>query len=302
MLRARARATGFQMVADMVWQMSTISPLRALVLGGGGLTGIAWETGLLLGLERAGLPLRTADLIVGTSAGSTVAAQIAGPTPLEELYAGQIEGRVRELPGKLGVLGMIRLLLTMRANQDERAALAKIGAAALRAQTVAESARFAVIEQRLPTHTWPTVALKIPAVNAVTGEFTVFDATSGVELPAAVAASCAVPMLWPPVTIGTERYFDGGIRSVANVDLAAGYDRVIVITPQTQGLRKGSAPADQLTALGAARSALVAPDAAVRSAMGRNALDPAARAASAVAGFEQANRVADDVRTAWGLD
>lgn len=273
---------------------------RALVLGGGGLTGIAWETGLLLGLERRGIHLRDADLIVGTSAGSAVAAQVAGPTPLEELYMAQIEGRVDELPGKLGLFGILKLIIAMRGTKDERKALAKVGAMALRARTVTEPVRHAVIEQRLPVHTWPATELKIPATNAVTGGFTVFDRSSGVELTDAVAASCAVPMVWPPVTIGSARYYDGGIRSVANVDLATGYHRVVVITPGTQGLRKGTSPAEQLAAIGATASTLVAPDADTRAAMGRNPLDPKARTASARAGLEQADRVADVVRGTWG--
>lgn len=273
---------------------------RALVLGGGGVTGIAWETGVLLGLERLGIPLRTADLIVGTSAGSAVATQIAGPTPLDELYTAQLEGRVDELPGKLGLRGILTLLFSMRGTKDEQAALAKVGRAALRAKTVAESVRHAVIEQRLPVHAWPDRALKIPAVEATSGEFTVFDRSSGVDLVDAVAASCAVPMVWPPVTIGAKRYFDGGIRSTANVDLAAGSDHVVVITPGVQALRKGSSPADQLAAIRPQGSVVVAPDSIARAEMGRNPLDPRARAASARAGLGQAERVAGLVRAAWG--
>ncbi len=274
------------------------SATRALVLGGGGLTGIAWETGLLLGLERRGIPLRFADLIVGTSAGSAVAAQIAGPTPLEDLYQAQLEGRVAEIPGKLGAVGILKLVFALRGS-DQNTALARVGALALRADTVAEPVRRAVIEQRLPVHAWPQTPLKIPAVNAVTGELSVFDSTSGVDLVDAVAASCAVPMVWPPVTIGAERYFDGGIRSVANVDLAVGHDRVIVITPEIRSLRRGAGPAEQLEALHAAGSTLVSPDGAAKAAMGRNSLDPGARAASAAAGLEQADRIADLVRAAW---
>lgn len=280
--------------------MVTKKQRRALVLGGGGVTGVAWETGLLLGLERHGIALRSADLIVGTSAGSAVAAQIAGPTALEELYEAQVEGRVKELPGSLGPLGLLRLVIALRGTRDETRALAKVGRAALRATTVEEPVRRAVIEQRLPVHTWPKTAVKIPAVDAATGELRVFDASGEVSIVDAVAASCAVPMVWPPVTIGSARYFDGGIRSVANVDLAAGHDRVIVITPQTLGLRKGSAPAEQLAQLAPAASALIAPDAPVRAAMGRNPLDPTARAASAAAGLAQADRVVDEVRAAWG--
>ncbi|MEO8527813.1 MAG: patatin-like phospholipase family protein [Pseudolysinimonas sp.] len=273
---------------------------RAVVLGGGGVTGVAWETGLLLGLERHGILLRTADLFVGTSAGSVVAAQIAGPTSLADLYRAQTEGFAQEMPAKLGLPGILSLVVALRGTRDERAALAKVGARALRATTPSETARRAVIEQRLPVHSWPAAALKLTAVDAVSGEFTVFDSSSGVSLVDAVGASCAVPMVFPPVTIGDRRYFDGGIRSVANVDLAAGCDRVIVIAPQTTALRPGRDPASQLVALGPAASTLVAPDRAASDAMGHNSLDPEMRSASAAAGLAQADRVADRVAAAWG--
>lgn len=124
---------------------------RALVLGSGGLTGIAWATGLLLGLERLGLRYSLSGLIVGTSAGSAVAAQLSGPTSLEELYQAQLDGRVAELPGALGPRGILRLVLALRGT-DERKALTRVGALALGARTVAVPLRRAVIEQRLPVH------------------------------------------------------------------------------------------------------------------------------------------------------
>lgn len=280
--------------------MTAVAGSRALVLGGGGVTGVAWETGLLLGLERAGIRLREADLIVGTSAGSVVAAQVGGPTALDELYAAQVDGWGGELASRLRIGGILRLVVAMRFTRDERAALAKVGRGALRATTPAEATRREVIEARLPVHEWPERALKIPAIDAATGELRVFDRTSGVSLVDAVGASCAVPMVWPPVTIGSARYFDGGIRSAANVDLAAGCDRVVVIAPQTQALRAGSSPQEQLDALAPRASALVSPDAEARALLGRNSLDPAFRAASARAGLAQAERVAEVVRAAWG--
>ncbi|MEO5534153.1 MAG: patatin-like phospholipase family protein [Pseudolysinimonas sp.] len=273
---------------------------RALVLGGGGVTGVAWETGLLLGLERQGIRLQAADLLVGTSAGSVVAAQISGTTSLDDLYRAQLDGFAQELPSKLGLLSILSLVVALRGTKDERQALAKVGARALRTTTVSEESRRAVIAQRLPVHTWPARALKIPAIDAITGEFTVFDSSSGVDLVDAVAASCAVPMVWPPVTIASRRYIDGGMRSVANVDLAAGFERVLVIAPVTTALRRGGEPAAQLAALHTLGSALVAPDREARAAMGSNSLDPRYRAASAAAGLAQASRVADTVAAAWG--
>ena len=67
---------------------TTTSPSRAIVLGGGGSAGIAWESGLLAGLLEAGADLEAADLVVGTSAGSAVAVQLrAGGLRLDALRA-----------------------------------------------------------------------------------------------------------------------------------------------------------------------------------------------------------------------
>src|ERR1700678_2418082 len=60
---------------------------RALVFGGGGSAGNAWEIGVIAGLFDAGLDVTKADLIIGTSAGSTAAAQISSPTQPAELLA-----------------------------------------------------------------------------------------------------------------------------------------------------------------------------------------------------------------------
>ena len=73
------------------------------------------------------------------------------------------------------------------------------------------------------------------AVDARTGQFVVFDAAGEAGLVDAVGASCAVPGVWPPVTIGNRRFVDGGVRSVANADLAAGYQRVVIVAPVTVG-------------------------------------------------------------------
>jgi NTE family protein len=128
----------------------------------------------------------------------------------------------------------------------------------------------------------------------------VFDRDSGVSLLDAVAASCAVPLVWPPMTVNGTRYMDGGVRSIANVDLAAGYGRVVVIAPITAALRHADKPAVQAAALGpTVRTAVIAPTDAALTAIGRNPLDPDRRAASAEAGRKQAAQVADRVGAAW---
>lgn len=254
---------------------------------------------MLFGLEELGIPLRDADRFVGTSAGSVVAANIAGPTALADLYRAQVEGFAGEIPARLGLLDIVRMVVTVRFARDQQQGLRKLGARAAAAKTESAAARRTVIEQRLPSHEWPDKDLRIPAVDVDSGELRVFDRASGVELVDAVGASCAVPMVWPVVPIDDHRYMDGGVRSVANVDLAAGLDRLVVIAPQIAGMRAGTSVADQVAALGVP-SVVVSPDTEARKALGRNALDPAARRPSAEAGRAQAARVADEVREAWG--
>jgi NTE family protein len=158
----------------------------------------------------------------------------------------------------------------------------------------------AAIATRVPEDTWPETALRIAAVAADTGEVAVFDRYSGVSLLDAVAASCAVPLVWPPMTVNGTRYIDGGVRSLANVDLAPGYGRVVVIVPLARAVRYSDKPAAQAAALGpAVRTAVISPDRAALAAIGRNPLSPDRRAAAAEAGRSQAATTVDRVRAAW---
>lgn len=273
---------------------------RALVLGGGGLTGIGWEWGILAGLAEAGVDLSTADLIVGTSAGSVVGAQLATGLDLEERYEAQLVPPDGELAASLGAKVMLRYALAMVGPRAPVKVRKRIGRLALRANTGEESARLAVIESRLPVKEWPTRELQLTAVDTATGEFQVFDRSSEVPLVSAVAASCAVPGVWPPVTINDRRYMDGGARSGTNADLAAGYDRVVVIAPLPRGIGPMPGAAAQVEALRAhAQVTLVTPNRASVQAFGRNVLDPKRRAGAARAGRTQATTLAAEIRTTW---
>jgi NTE family protein len=273
---------------------------RALVLGGGGITGIAWEWGILAGLARAGIALTDADLVVGTSAGSIVGTQVAHGLDVEERYAAQLEPPDDEVAAALGTGTLLRYVLAMISSRTPQRVRARIGRLALRADTGDEAARVAVIESRLPVRDWPTRKLSVTAVDTATGEFRVFDRDAGVPLVPAVAASCAVPGVWPPVTIDGKRYMDGGMRSAANIDLAAGYDRVVVIAPLVQGFGPMPSVASQVKELRTqATVTLVSPDPAALKAIGRNVLDPTKRAAAARAGLAQSTEVADEVRATW---
>jgi NTE family protein len=273
---------------------------RALVLGGGGVTGIAWETGLLAGLAEAGIDLTSADLVVGTSAGSIVGAQILSDVSLKDLYNTQLAKPTGEIAAKMGATTLLRFAVAMLWPGSEQQGRARLGHAALKASTVPESERLAVIRQRLPSDSWPERRLLVTAVDAENGETRVFDRDSGVPLLKAVAASCAVPLVWPPISIDSRRYIDGGVRSITNADFAAGCDRVVVVAPATFALRRSTRIENQLASLGTGiQSLVISPDSEARQAIGRNVLDPAHRVASARAGHAQSAAVAESVAAVW---
>jgi NTE family protein len=271
---------------------------KALVLGGGGVTGIAWETGLLLGLAERGVDLAAAGLLVGTSAGSVVAAQLLGGVPLADLFAAQQAPPTREIAARLGPAGIARYAVAGLWPGDRARGRAWLGRQALRTHTVPEADRRAVIAQRIGRDQWPATPLRVVTVEAGTGAVRIFTAESGVSLIDAVAASCAVPLVWPPMTVDGRRYVDGGARSVANADLADGADRVVVIAPIDVGVRRADRPAAQVAKLGVP-GVVIAPTAAARAAMGRNPLDPAFRAPAAEAGRQQAAAEVEKVRAVW---
>jgi NTE family protein len=267
---------------------------QALVLGGGGVAGISWLTGLLAGLADAGQDVTNADVIVGTSAGSTVAAQLGSGLSLAELYARQVEPELQaaEIMVDLDLESFGAQIAAVLGNAATVAEVRRaIGGFALGAATVPEPVRRAVIESRLPSHEWPARAVKIVAVDAESGEPRVFDNASDVSLVDAVTASCAVPGVWPPATINGRRYVDGGVRSADNADYAAGASRVLVVVPLgTVELFPTEKPLAQAVAelrAAGAEVAIVEPDDASRAAIGANPLDPSTRKPTAEAGREQ---------------
>ncbi|GAB3138755.1 patatin-like phospholipase family protein [Amycolatopsis stemonae] len=267
---------------------------QALVLGGGGVAGIAWTTGVLTGLAEHGQDLTGADLLVGTSAGAAVAAQVTSGVPLDELFARQADParQTPEIPAEIDFEKFASAFGDVVTGTTAPAELRRaMGELALQAETVSEQDRRAVIEARLPVHDWPEQRLVIVAVDAETGEPRRFDRASGVSLVDAVAASCAVPGIWPPVTIDGRRYVDGGVRSAENADYATGFTRVTVVSPMgTDAPLPMEKPL--LTVLDDLREAgaevtLITPDEASLAAIGENPMDPAARTPAAEAGRTQ---------------
>ncbi|MEX5631385.1 patatin-like phospholipase family protein [Parafrankia sp. FMc2] len=272
---------------------------HALVLGGGGVAGIAWEIGLLVGLAEAGIDVTEADLVVGTSAGSAVGAMVSSGADLDLLYARQIAPAdpAAEPTVDFDYSELMSTLAQVTAgSRGARDARSRIGAYALVADVPSEEDRWQIVAGRLPVREWPRRRLIVVAVDAETGDWVAFDRDSGVHLVDAVAASSALPGVFPPVTVDHRRYVDGGMRSVINADLAEGHERVLVLAPvNSMGI---PTEVRRLERAGS-RVLVVTADEASRAAFGSNILDPAIRAAAAAAGRAQAAAVADSVRDLW---
>jgi NTE family protein len=290
---------------------------RALVLGGGGPVGIGWETGLAAGLDEEGVRLGEADLIVGTSAGSVVGAQLAlGRSPQEMLAVqlGRVERDRVQFRGPVDIAALIEQITKLyREERPPEALRAEIGAFALEAQTMSEDEwleSFGAMRE-LGLDAWPERRYVCTAIDTATGELVAWDRDSGVELSRAVASSCAVPGIFPPVTINGRRYMDGGIGSPTNARLAEGYDRVLVVsvTARRTGAlatadlaeiarRRFEAELDAVRASGSAVDVIV-PDDASLEAFGINLMDASRREAAAHAGVRQGRAEAPRLRSLW---
>jgi NTE family protein len=292
---------------------------RALVLGGGGSAGNAWEIGVIAGLFEAGLDVTEADLIIGTSAGSTVAAQITSATPAELLAAiltaapQQRTDPVRSDGGRLP-LGpvndhMERTSRVIAAAEDAADMRRRMGAAALELDAASDGSgpmRWrATVAARLPSQRWPERTLLITAVDARSGEPVVFDRYSGVDLVDAVAASTANGFGVPPYRIGDNRYIDGGYRRNENADLAVGYRRVLVLSPFGGRSRHPlewemhlAAQVDDLRTRGS-NVETIFPDGNSLKAFGVNMMDLSARPPAARAGYDQGRALAGQLPEFW---
>ncbi|MBM7830653.1 NTE family protein [Agromyces cerinus] len=294
------------------------SNTRALVLAGAGAAGNAWQLGLIAGLCDAGVDLTSADLIIGTSAGSTVAAQITSGARPAELYAailaeapqtrpgtgtgGSAGRRTPSLSGPSYMEWSDQIIASSAGASDMRR---RMGAAALErdASDGSDAARWReIVAARLPSHDWPGQPVFITAVEARTGQPVVFDRRSGIDLVDAVAASTSAMI---PYRIGERRYLNGGYRRSSNTDLAAGYDRVVVLEPfggrSRTPLEWGMDLATQVDELRAVGSEVetVFPDAGAGDVFNANALDPATRRPAARGGHDQGLALAASLADFW---
>lgn len=270
----------------------------ALVLEGGGITGAAWEAGILKGLRDAGIDLTVADRIIGTSAGAVVGAAIT-TGGLDAFWERQI-GPVDTAIERTAAVDRVKFANALREaglpNEVTQSALARLGRAAIAAEVdFTHEERLRTMASRLGgAQEWPNRQLMITAIDCDDGSLAVWTRDSGVPLIAAVASSCAAPFIYPVATINGRRYMDGGVRNGSNADLARGSDRVVVIAPVARSPLFGGTVLANVEALRAqgARALLIEPDVAASEVMAAgSATDPARRRPAAEAGLAQAPAV-----------
>lgn len=285
---------------------------RALVLGGGGPLGFAWECGLIAGFAQAGVDLGQADYILGTSAGAITGARLASGVESARLADMLLDPAAAPVqppmpPPSEGFLRLSGLMAEAHSGARHPAEVRReMGAVALAAETAPEALFVEAIRREggLPRGGWPSPRFGCTAVDVGDGGFQIWDAGAGVELPAAVASSCSVPGLFAPITVGGRRYMDGGMRTPTNADLAGGHDIVVVVAVLT-----GRSPdwmaralAEELESLKSGGSTVVSItlDEAAATAFGVNAMDVSRKPAVARAGLAQATAQAAVLAEAWG--
>jgi NTE family protein len=293
---------------------------KALVLGGGGPIGIAWESGLLAGLAQGGVDVGQADSILGTSAGAFVgmrlalgepAAKLADPIFADAERPLRNVNRTARRPPDLTKLMRI-MANAQKAGRDPETARAEVGAYALEAETMSEEEfleSFGRAFSGLPETLWPGRDFACTAVDAETGAFQIWTRESGVGVGRAVASSCSMPGVHPPVTLKGRRWYDGGGRSSTNADIATGHEVVVVVGVRLNDWTPGGALARLFAHLdeevqtlkdGGARVAAILPDEASRAAMGGNLMDFGKRADAARAGRAQGLAAANEIAAVWG--
>jgi NTE family protein len=273
----------------------------ALVLGGGGLTAYAWQVGVLAALAEAGVDLGAADVLAGTSAGSLLAVELAAGAAPADLYEAQVSRKRAMLEVDFTLAMTVRYLWAALGSRDPETVVRRLSRLALSVRGVSEADVLDAIRPQLPVQDWPQRQVRLFAVDALTGEPAGFGADSGVGLLRAMAASCALPPLFPPITIGTGRWMDGGVRSTTNADLVSDCRRVVVLAPIPKGPGASPSAAAQVASLaaGGTRAALLVPDRAARRAFGRNPLDASRIPGAARAGLRQGAAHAERIRAVW---
>ena len=274
---------GGERAGSVALMCAALSPDRfrtALVLGGGGPVGIAWMAGVMVGLRAAGIDPARADRIVGTSAGSVVGAVLAAGGDLEHLGATRSSGGESFAPDPRRLAEIFSLRTT---PGDAREIRRRMGELALAAEAGDPDAHVERIARLAGVTEWPAADLRVTTVDIGTGELQVWTRDTAATLPQALAASTSVPGVFPPIPIGESRYFDGGVRSALNADLAAGAQIVVIMEPLAHMFPRTRTD----RAHGAETEISIAPDAEAVAVFGIDVFNPAALTPAYEAGLRQ---------------
>lgn len=280
---------------------------RALVLGGGGPVGVAWEAGLVAGLLDEGVDVRRADFVLGTSAGSIVGSAVAAGVDLNLIAEAQRNVSQPATGAGGGPPDLSKLMAFMMrfppTGEPSIELRQELGQFSLSAQTASEEQFVAMLGGGLAPGGWPET-FACTAVDTASGEFHVWRKADGIELARGVSSSCSVPGIFPAVTIKGRRWMDGGMRSSINIDVAAGYRRVLAVAVIPAMARAWLAPrfeaeAESVRAEGGEMH-LIAPDDAASEAFGTNLMDGSRRPAVMEAGRAQGRKEAAKVKAFWG--
>ena len=287
------------------------SPTRALVLGGGGAVGVGWQTGLLTGLREAGADLAGAEAIVGTSAGALVGALLSsGRDVTDALTSLAALGQSIDPDGlAAGDEAFLSAMRQASLDTDPRQALRTIGRAAQEASALAEDAYLGLFGT-LDGTAWPA-GFRCTAIDTETGDLVVWDQGSGAPLLHAVASSCAVPMLFPAVTIKGRHYMDGGILSHLNATAAPPTDVLLILSCHPLGFQGAAVDSARATSAATSDAELaqlretrrlvaVEPDFSDIEAPA-NPMDPNFAIQALQIGKRQAEREAAAIQAAWNF-
>jgi NTE family protein len=257
---------------DLHWPISFAAQYgkgldRAICFGGGGVFFVAWQIAYLKSLSEANVELNPVDRVIGTSAGSIVATLFTS-------------GRANDFYGELALLAKVPALIAALAPSGDLHASPKyalqlfqdattgdpeaarhIGHAALAAQTPSPTSMRRNLALVVRQRSWPSPALHTSTVDTLTGDRCIVTDSSQVPVPAALAASTAIPGVFPPQQIGDRKCMDGGICGTGtHLDVLAGSKRALVLSLRdltntkesgmTQSPAASKAELDALTASG----------------------------------------------------
>ncbi|ANZ64962.1 hypothetical protein AYR62_13350 [Secundilactobacillus paracollinoides] len=273
----------------------------AVVLGGGGVTGIAWESGIIASLKAMGIYLWQADMIFGNSAGSFVGAALASGYDMQQHFDHQMVVNPDE---KTGVASKDIILAWRDAfiegGTDAEAIERAMGnISKTRQPQISLAEREAVAKSRLETLAFPDHFGAV-SVDRDTGKTHVLTKESGVSLVQATCASGAVPGVWPSISFNGIDWIDGGMVSSANPLLAKDYRKVLVIAPLPIGYGQMPSTQEEVAELSkTAKTFLFVPDAHTKEVVGKGIYDADRAPASGQAGWDQALNVKDEILAFW---